>query len=72
MILNEPALTLTTQELAKATPPEHPDYADLQVACTEMNTLVAQLNEKKRTTETLQKVLELITIVEGLEKVSLL
>lgn len=57
------------QELLKATPADHPDYAEIQTAATEIEALVAQLNEKKRSTETQQKVLELMTMVEGLDKV---
>ena len=60
---------LAAQELLKATPADHLDHAELQEAATEIEALVAQLNEKKRTTETQQKVLELMTLVEGLDKV---
>ena len=53
----------------KATSPDHGDYTDLTEAAKEFEALVAQLNERKRTAETHQKIMELMNNVEGLDKV---
>ena len=57
------------QELIKVTPETHADYSALQDAMRDIEAVVAQLNEKKRSTETQTKILELMTSVEGLDKV---
>lgn len=54
--------------MIKATPENHLDYGSLLEAAREVEALVAMLNEKKRATETHQKVLELMTSVEGLDQ----
>ncbi len=41
---------------------------ELTEAAKEFDALVAELNEKKRTSETHQKVLELMSSVDGLDK----
>jgi len=58
---------LLIKELVKVTPEDHPDYKDLMHAQNQIEKVVSYINEGKRLTEVLQKVVSIQNNVDGIE-----
>ncbi len=53
------------QELKKHTWPDHPDYAAISIAWTRMQEVTTYVNEKKKESENITRVLEIRSKIEG-------
>ncbi|KAL6070710.1 RhoGEF domain containing protein [Balamuthia mandrillaris] len=59
---------LFLKELLKYTPDSHPDYKDLQAAYEKVSSVVEVVNQKKRESEDMQKILEIQGTIQGLHE----
>ncbi|KAL7753211.1 hypothetical protein RI367_000986 [Sorochytrium milnesiophthora] len=56
--------SLLLKDLKKHTPPEHPDYADLEQALMQMNEVAAQVNKVKQQEEEMTRMFTIYKLVE--------
>jgi len=61
---------LLIKELIKVTPEDHPDYKDLLHAQNQIEKVVSYINEGKRLTEVLQKVVSIQNNVDGIDLIT--